>query len=45
MYADEVDFKQVFPDLDCDNLPEDDKADNKPNGKPDGKPVGDCLTR
>merc|ERR1711911_159954 len=34
MYSDENDFKEVFPDLDCDNLPEDDSAD-KPDKKPE----------
>ena len=40
MYSDENDFKEVFPDLDCDNLPEDDSADkpDKKPGKPDKKP-------
>ena len=41
MYSDEVDFKEVFPDLDCDNLPEDDTPDKKPDSsdKPNGEPV------
>merc|ERR1712168_1729453 len=34
MYSDENDFKEVFPDLDCNNLPEDDSADN-PDKKPE----------
>ena len=40
MYSDENDFKEVFPDLDCNNLPEDDSADkpDKKPGKPDKKP-------
>ena len=43
MYSDENNFKEVFPDLDCDNLPEDDSAD-KPDKKPenpDKKPEND----
>merc|ERR1719348_1691980 len=38
MYSTEDDFKEVFPNIDCDNLPED--IGDKPNGKPDGKPDG-----
>ena len=42
MYSDEEDFREVFPDLDCDNLPEDDTLDKKPDtgssDKPDGEP-------
>merc|ERR1719348_1629284 len=42
MYSTEDDFKEVFPNIDCDNLPEDngDKPNGKPNGKPEGKPDG-----
>ena len=39
MYSGEKDFKEVFPDLDCNKLPEDDTSDKKPDGpnKPDDK--------
>lgn len=35
MYSDEVDFKEVFPDLDCDNLPD---GPDRPRPGPDGEP-------
>ena len=40
MYSEEDDFKEVFPDLDCDNLPEDDSVDNpdREPENPDKKP-------
>ena len=37
MYSEEDDFKEVFPDLDCDNLPEEPKPDQEPEN-PDKKP-------